>query len=111
MRLIFAALAMLALAACTNGESLPTFTANDAMAAAALAQATGDTAVVGCYQDIAATATAIGVAKSSGNAGLLTAAQTKFALQGQLKDPACSALWLRIIALAGKFTPLGPVIP
>ena len=93
------------------GNDLPTFTAADAMTARAIAVAIGDTSVVQCYDDIVGTSSEIEQAKVGGTVGVLTGLQAKFAIQGQLKDPNCASLWLRIIALAGKFTPAAPFVP
>lgn len=78
----------------------------DATQAMAIAQATGDTSVMPCYQAFAAAGTAQANIKQS---GILTKLESTRSLKTALQNPACNPIKDQLLADALKLTPLAPV--
>lgn len=106
MRLLLAAAGLAtALAGCTPVGRL---TAADATQAAAVAQAAGDSAVVPCFDGLAAVASA---SASVAKPGLLTGIEEKRAAKTALENPACAPLYAGALADLLKTTALAPLVP
>lgn len=80
--------------------------AADATQAMAIAQATGDTSVIPCYQAFAAAGTAQANIKQ---AGIFTVLESKRSLKMALQNPACNPLKDQLLSDALKLTPLAPI--
>lgn len=78
----------------------------DASQAITIAQATGDTSVIPCYQAFAAAGTAQANIKQ---AGILTVLESKRSLKMALQNPACNPIKDQLVTDALKLTPLAPI--
>lgn len=80
----------------------------DAAQAVAIANATGDTSVVGCYQGLAAWGGAVG---ATAQVGVLTTIEAKRSVKMALQNPACLPIYGDALATLLKATPLAPLVP